>query len=82
MEVRVYEEKRVEDKKQEFFLRLVQWGESVGLVLVNLNGIEVTGGKLLRIKRDMKLYRYGSVNDTLGLPLDIRDRLELTELDN
>ena len=79
MKVRVFDEKPIEDRKREFFLRLVQSGKSVDIVLVDPDGIKVQGGMLLRIKHDMKLFRYRGVNDTLGLPLDEKGSLKLTE---
>ena len=77
MKVRVYNEKPVEDKVHEFIVRLVQLKEGVKIVLVHEDGTEVTAGSLFKITCEMKLLRYGSLNDELGLPLDGSRRLEL-----
>ena len=79
MKVNVFNEAAVEVKEQEFFLKLVQRGKAVNLILVDENGKPVENAILLQIKPNMQLYRYACINKRLGLPLDDRDRLSLSE---
>ena len=77
MKVSIYKEAPAIEKEQEFFLKLVKAGEAVNLLLVDKKGKEIMGGILLQIKKDMTLYRYTYMDDELGLPLDVEDRLKL-----
>lgn len=78
MKVSIYNEIMVEDEEQEFFLRLVQRGNSVNLVLVEKDGTPVNGAALLQIKPNMRLYRHTCINEKLGLSLDEMGRLLLS----
>ena len=78
MRVRVYGE-TAKTKEQEYLLKLRSRGNSVQLILVHEDGLEVDGGILLQINPDMKLYRYGCIGKTIGLPLNEENRLKLAE---
>ena len=70
MKVSIYKEVPKVKKEQEFFLKLIKVGEAVNLVLVDKEGEEILGAILLQIKKDMTLYRYTYIEDSLGLPLE------------
>ncbi len=76
MIIRVYEDGVTENKEQEFFLKLVQRGEAVNLMLVDKKGKQIENTILLQIKPNMTLYRYTCINNRLELPLDERNRLK------
>ena len=78
MKVSIYNENQVK-KEPEFFLRLVQIGLDINLVLVYPDGNKMDGGILLEITKDMRFKRTGYINSTLGLPLNEKRQLELEE---
>ena len=69
----------IEDKEPEFLMKLEQGNNYVELILVKPDGTKVQNGILLRITKDMKLYRFGSINNNLGLPLDANSQLEIDD---
>ncbi|KKL66732.1 hypothetical protein LCGC14_2142060 [marine sediment metagenome] len=78
MKVSIYEEKPVEQKEQELFLKLVkQEGLDIFLVLVDSNGEYIDACNLLRIHPNLEISRCRSINKRIGLPLTLDGQLKI-----
>ena len=81
MKIKVFD-KTVIVKEQEIFLKLEQRGSIVALILVDEHGEKISAGNLLEIGEDMTIYRHGSINSTIGLPLNKEKQLKIVGEDD